>query len=692
MASTYKTPGVYIEEISKLPPSVAQVETAIPAFIGYTEKAEKENDPEALLGIPTRIKSLEEYREKFGSAPKPVSLEVSGSIEDDVFVPKAVDIQVDYKLYNSLELFFANGGGPCYIVSVGLYATPVSISKATLETGVNALKKYDEPTLIVVPDAVSLDLGSDHGALMADALAQCNDLKDRFTIMDVYQGDETSVKSSGSLTIADNFRGAVSSPYLKYGASYFPFLKAFLTVNFDHEDITFKNGDAVIADLADLDDSTASGSDFDAVITALTTAKAQRTAVNGAGKVATFKNAYAVAVATENAKTRLKNMGKAIKDTSAALVGLLDPDAATEIPNTISLFDTIAGYTNAGNELELIIEKLLEYDVTYPTAGGLTLFNVIDDDEGVAVDPPAEDTKPGGFSAPANSYVWETDFNGTDYTGAPNYKLYQINVDTLTGDIYTGATNDSGRYTKAKPYFDALYERMVALLEVVEAAAQESVSDEEGVLKGTTVYQSVLQKINNTPLEMPPCGAVTGIYARVDNNRGVWKAPANVVVSSILGPSVKVDDCDQESLNVDPTSGKSVNAIRAFTGKGTLVWGARTLAGNDNEWRYVSVRRFFNMVEESIKKATGWAVFEPNDANLWVKLKAMIENYLTTLWRQGALAGSAPDQAFFVKVGLDETMTSVDILEGRLNIEIGMAAVRPAEFIILKFSHKMQEA
>jgi phage tail sheath protein FI len=106
----------------------------------------------------------------------------------------------------------------------------------------------------------------------------------------------------------------------------------------------------------------------------------------------------------------------------------------------------------------------------------------------------------------------------------------------------------------------------------------------------------------------------------------------------------------------------------------------------------VPVRRFYNMVEESVKKSSSWVVFEPNDKSTWVRVKAMIENYLTGLWRQGALAGSKPEQAFFVKVGLGETMTAIDILEGRMIIEIGMAAVRPAEFIILRFSHKLQEA
>jgi phage tail sheath protein FI len=172
----------------------------------------------------------------------------------------------------------------------------------------------------------------------------------------------------------------------------------------------------------------------------------------------------------------------------------------------------------------------------------------------------------------------------------------------------------------------------------------------------------------------------------------VWKAPANVGLIAARGLTYKVTNNLQDDLNVDATSGKSVNCIRAFTGKGILVWGARTLAGNDNEWRYVSVRRFFNMVEESTKKATEPFVFEPNDANTWVKVQAMIENYLTNLWRQGALQGAKPEHAFYVAVGLGKTMTAVDILEGRMIIEIGMAAVRPAEFIILRFSHKMAES
>ncbi len=204
-------------------------------------------------------------------------------------------------------------------------------------------------------------------------------------------------------------------------------------------------------------------------------------------------------------------------------------------------------------------------------------------------------------------------------------------------------------------------------------------------------YALMKAALRDLPMILPPSPLVLGQYSKTDATRGVWKAPANVALASVIKPTLKISHAQQADLNVD-TSGKSINAIRTFAGKGTLIWGSRTLDGNSNEWRYVPVRRFFNMVEESSKKATERFVFEPNDANTWNKVKAMIENFLVLQWRAGALQGATPEQAFFVNVGLGETMTALDILEGRLIVEIGMAVVRPAEFIILKFSHKLPEA
>jgi len=189
---------------------------------------------------------------------------------------------------------------------------------------------------------------------------------------------------------------------------------------------------------------------------------------------------------------------------------------------------------------------------------------------------------------------------------------------------------------------------------------------------------------------LPPSSAIVGIYAQVDNARGVWKAPANVNIVNAIEPQYLITNAEQENLNVDPVDGKSINVIRKFEGRGpAIVWGARTLAGNDNEWRYIPVRRYFNMVEESVKNATEQFVFEPNDENTWVRVKSMIANYLTQQWKAGALMGASTKEAFFVHVGLGETMTELDLWEGRMIVEIGMAVVRPAEFIILRFMHKM---
>lgn len=226
---------------------------------------------------------------------------------------------------------------------------------------------------------------------------------------------------------------------------------------------------------------------------------------------------------------------------------------------------------------------------------------------------------------------------------------------------------------------------------VDDVLVEYKLGDAEIKEKQTGLYNKIKKAIESHTVTLPPGSAVAGVYASVDRERGVWKAPANVSLASVVEPSLKLTESENDGLNVDPESGKSINAIRSFTGKGTLIWGARTLAGNDNEWRYVPVRRLFNYVEESIRKATAFAVFEPNTAMTWLKLRSMVEGFLDSLWRQGALAGGKADDAYFVQAGLGTTMTAQDIQEGRLIIKVGLAASRPAEFIVLEFTHKLQE-
>ncbi|HOR01186.1 MAG TPA: phage tail sheath family protein [Anaerolineae bacterium] len=178
---------------------------------------------------------------------------------------------------------------------------------------------------------------------------------------------------------------------------------------------------------------------------------------------------------------------------------------------------------------------------------------------------------------------------------------------------------------------------------------------------------------------VPPCGHVAGVYARVDGERGVHKAPANEVVLGAVGLEVNVTKGEQDGLNP-----MGVNCIRAFAGRGIRVWGARTLS-SDPSWRYINVRRLFNFVEASIERGTQWVVFEPNDADLWARVRRDISAFLRMVWRSGALFGATPDEAFYVKC--DEELNPLEVRDaGQLIIEVGMAPVKPAEFVIVRIS------
>lgn len=198
-------------------------------------------------------------------------------------------------------------------------------------------------------------------------------------------------------------------------------------------------------------------------------------------------------------------------------------------------------------------------------------------------------------------------------------------------------------------------------------------------------WLQVFDPLDKKNIAIPPSGSVIGIYARSDTTRGVHKAPANETVRACVGLDCQFNKGEQDILNP-----KGVNLIRTFPGQGIRVWGARTVS-SDPSWKYVNVRRLFIFIEESIKANTNWAVFEPNDEVLWVRVKRTIDVFLTGLWRTGALAGSAPSEAFFVNVGRN-TMSQDDIDNGRLICVIGVAPVKPAEFVIFRISQKTSDS
>lgn len=481
--ANYRSPGVYVEEIALLPPSIAEVESAVPAFVGYTEKAILLTADD-LLNVPTRITSFRDYIQYFGGAEKEVPAAFAIAVDETkngavttgfkITITPDSTITSKHNLYYAIKHFYANGGGSCYITSVGKYAK--AVTKSDLETGLDAVGNEDAPTLLSVPEAMYLN-AADFDSINQKMLTQASTMKDRFALLDTSR--TTSPKVAGSVTLDVNTaitNVPADNIIRRYGAVYYPFLET----SYNYE------------------------GDFD----------------------------------TFTVKSHIVNSG---------------------VP---------------------------------------------------ADNPPIP-----------------------DQTGA------------LLSAVKTGAS---------------------------------------------AMYNAIKTEYQKFHVVLPPSAAIAGIITRVDNERGFWKAPANVGVLNVVKPVISVSRAEHDLLNINSDTGKSVNAILSVPGYGTVVMGARTLDGNDNEWKYINVRRFFSIVEESIKKSTNWVIFEPNNASTWTKVQAMIENYLFLKWRDGALVGAKPEQAFFVNVGIGKTMNSIDILEGRLIVEIGMAVARPAEFIILRFEHKLQ--
>ncbi|MDO8937573.1 MAG: phage tail sheath C-terminal domain-containing protein [Methylicorpusculum sp.] len=660
MAQAYKTPGVYIEEIPKFPPSIAAVETAIPAFIGYTEKAVR--DGETLINKPIRIESIAEYELYFGGSP---SQNVTLFLDTNNQFVRSEAFAKLY-LYDSLRLFYANGGGKCYIVSVGPF--PVSVSSATLESALVLLEQEDEPTLILAPDVVSDTNGPFE--FQKKALVQCNKLQDRFVICDLTQS-VTNTAFNASVT---TFRNSIGINYLKYGAAYGPWIRANLPRTLLRRNITLlREGVNTAIQLGNLTNDEATQAiiaDLLIVEGFVTEAKAVKDALSGDPAI-TLEDHGKELTDNYNAATLVADIKAAIKDVTDYMVDIINAideryDLAPTASERFKLRTEIEKYIESG-QIKSAFRALADHHIHLAALADPNAMPLLT--AGADLDEVAGFL---GFTDSATLLGAASANVSGSYNGLTTVKQ---RADVAISVVLSGVS-------EAIAFFH--------FLEATQLSYEKTLN--ETLLAGFGLYKNLVSKAAEALNLLPPSGAIAGVYAAVDRDRGVWKAPANVSLNAVTAPAVTISHEQQGEFNVDVNGGKSVNIIRSFTGKGTLVWGARTLAGNDNEWRYVSVRRFFNFVEESVKKATEPFVFEPNDANTWVRVQAMIENFLTVLWRQGALQGIKPEHAFYVAVGLGKTMTPLDILEGRMIIEIGMAAVRPAEFIILRFSHKMPES
>jgi len=212
------------------------------------------------------------------------------------------------------------------------------------------------------------------------------------------------------------------------------------------------------------------------------------------------------------------------------------------------------------------------------------------------------------------------------------------------------------------------------------------------LLVASQTYGQIIKLVLDTANMLPPSGAMAGVYTVNDNLNGVWSAPVNTSIVGAASLPIRLTDTQQADLNIDAVSGKSINAIRFFNGQGILVWGARTLDGNSQDWRYIPVRRTMTFIEQSVKLAARAYVFEPNNANTWSAMKSMISSFLTTVWKEGGLQGASAADAFQVDVGLGSTMTADDLLDGYMRVTVQVAVVRPAEFLVITFEQQQAKS
>lgn len=271
-----------------------------------------------------------------------------------------------------------------------------------------------------------------------------------------------------------------------------------------------------------------------------------------------------------------------------------------------------------------------------------------------------------------------------------------INGEVLQWAATPDLTSFGDKENKLKSFFKDCMEKITTKNDGTNALddnAVNKVRDElhNALLQIWPEYKQLAAKVKAYLNHLPPSAAMAGIYTMVDNTRGVWKAPANVTLNYVNKPSEIITDKLQEDMNM-PMNGKAINAIRTFPGEGIKVWGARTLDGNSQDWRYINVRRTMTFLEQSVKNAARAYVFEPNDANTWINMQCMIESFLRSVWKRGGLAGASPEEAFEVHVGLGDTMTADDILEGIMRITVLVAISRPAEFIEITFQQQMQKS
>ncbi|MGB3465142.1 MAG: phage tail sheath C-terminal domain-containing protein [Cyclobacteriaceae bacterium] len=628
-----QTPGVYIREKNTYPASVAGVSTAKPAFIGFTEKAQSD---------PISITGMLDFETIFG-----LGYQSQFEVDQNTL---AVSPDKRFMLADTLELYFRNGGGNCYIISIGTYDDfSTSTIIADFTDAIDQLDLKDDITLALIPDlhlqytdgsGVLNGLSpSQFGTISGELVNKCAELKRVFALFDIKDMDHG----------VSGFRNAINptdSKDLKYAAVYYPWLKVPAQISVEYDQITYTHSSTTAADIDALNgDLTLLDNQFSGVYR-FQPLKDEMNALLKLVTEATQSQSQKNAKLTDFFRFMLEKVKKLV-----TLEASLNANS-----KIVSETQDLAGKPSPLHQEISKLYRLMDVLQTDGHIGTIGATYLMTDAQW--------STFTGDNGDDINTLRSDTNFDPQPFTDHDAFAIDFIDGRYLDEDVLFKAI--SGLYT---------------------AAAFKKSNLEKILFENDASYRTIRQNIIEMKTLLPSQGAVAGLYCYNDRERGVWKSPANLALQGGVKPLREVSNSEQDELNYDPLSGKSVNVIRTFTGKGTIIWGARTLAANSDEWRYIAVRRFYSYVEGSVANSLNTMVYEPNSAITWVKIKAMVTGFLVRQWESGALVGANMREAFFVEVGKKTTLQS-DINNGIINVRIGMAVARPAEFIIIEFSHK----
>jgi len=695
MPAVMKTPGVYIVEKNAFPNSVVAVPTAVPCFIGYTEKAD--NKGTSLYRKPWKIGSMAEFVNYFGGPP-PATFHVtlgSGAAPPAAGAPSGSSDQEDLTAAEASAKQKALDA----IKSLADQTKSASDSAQSATAKATAAKAASDAVAKLQSDTAG---AADFNAILSTAKQTSDQAKtDADAAVKAAQADPNdagkatdAANKTATATALDNaVRTVAAAIATELGRFANPFAQPITAAAPPAPTTTAAVATVTGPGAATAPQTPAAPAPFSFANYTVTRSPTEQKFLLYYSMLFFYQNGggpcYILSVGKySNQEIKVADFIGDDK-TSSAIDLLLKEQEPTMIvtPDSVRL---------SRADWKVVQTTALAHCAK--TQSRITIVDVYDGFKDRR-DPPTDcvtdfrgDIGLNFLNYGTAYYPWlNTSITSSSDIGYLNFDPDDLKA-IISAEGQVAATQADGK--TASPIFDAF-----ARLQNVRTKADINDDNQpyidllnKSLLVASPAYGRLVDTVQQELNLLPPAAAMAGVYTMVDNTRGVWKAPANLSLNSVVSPTVNITYDDQEDLNVDMIAGKSINAIRTFIGEGVLVWGARTLDGNSLDWRYISVRRTMIFLEQSIKLAAKAYVFENNVSTTWVTIKSMIRNFLNGIWKQGGLAGASPDDAFAVFCGLGETMTSEDILEGILRITVLVAITRPAEFIEITFQQQMQKS